>query len=224
MLRAIITTLIRLVSGFAAFIACYFLVLLVLSHVGVNSCPVNGNDVMIYLTTDEIHTDLVLPANTKLFNWNACLGKKELPPGSPAPYLAFGWGDKAFYLETPGFADLKLNVALKAGFGLTPSAIHIARCREPIIDAHTIPLQLTTGEYQNLIAYLTGSFKTGAYGHLISINTPSNYPAGDLFFEANRHYSIFYTCNTWANNALKSCGQKACVWTVFYNGIFNQYK
>jgi hypothetical protein len=34
---------------------------------------------------------------------------------------------------------------------------------------------------------------------------------------------MFHTCNTWANNGLKSCGQKAALWTPFDSGIFGQY-
>jgi hypothetical protein len=39
-------------------------------------------------------------------------------------YLAFGWGDKGFYLNTPEWADLKVSTALNAAFGLSSSAIH----------------------------------------------------------------------------------------------------
>lgn len=32
-------------------------------------------------------------------------------------YIAFGWGDKGFYLDTPTWADLKFSTAFKAAFG-----------------------------------------------------------------------------------------------------------
>jgi len=35
---------------------------------------------------------------------------------------------------------------------------------------------------------------------------------------------LFHTCNTWANNALKACGQKASLWTPFDTGIFYHYQ
>ncbi|HXU27639.1 MAG TPA: DUF2459 domain-containing protein, partial [Bacteroidia bacterium] len=46
----------------------------------------------------------------------------------------------------------------------------------------------------------------------------------DSFYEAVGVYGLFYTCNTWANNGLKYCGQKACLWTPFEKGIFYQYR
>jgi hypothetical protein len=50
------------------------------------------------------------------------------------------------------------------------------------------------------------------------------YGDNDAFYEAIGSYNLFKTCNTWTNNALKSCGQKACFWTPFESGIFYQYK
>ena len=39
-------------------------------------------------------------------------------------YIAIGWGDKGFYLDTPTWADLKFSTAFKAAFWLGNSAIH----------------------------------------------------------------------------------------------------
>ena len=55
------------------------------------------------------------------------------------------------------------------------------------------------------------------------INTDAVYGKNDAFYEANGSYSLFHTCNTWANNGLKACGQKACFWTPFDSGIFYHY-
>jgi hypothetical protein len=44
------------------------------------------------------------------------------------------------------------------------------------------------------------------------------------FYNAKGRYSLFYTCNTWANQALKSANQKAALWTIFDFGIFQHYK
>ncbi|MFP3836064.1 DUF2459 domain-containing protein, partial [Chryseobacterium sp. SIMBA_028] len=46
----------------------------------------------------------------------------------------------------------------------------------------------------------------------------------DAFYDAKGTYSFFYTCNTWANNALKAAGQKAALWTPSDFGIFQHYK
>lgn len=46
----------------------------------------------------------------------------------------------------------------------------------------------------------------------------------DAFFEGVGRYSPLFTCNTWANSALKSCGQKCCLWTALQQPIFRKYK
>jgi Protein of unknown function (DUF2459) len=71
---------------------------------------------------------------------------------------------------------------------------------------------------------VSSSFVIDKKGEYKKIITTANYNSNDAFYDANGRYSLFYTCNTWANNALKSCGQKACWWTPFDSGIFNLYK
>jgi hypothetical protein len=44
------------------------------------------------------------------------------------------------------------------------------------------------------------------------------------FYEAKGSYNLFYTCNTWANQALKAANQKAALWTVLDKGIFYHYE
>ena len=39
-------------------------------------------------------------------------------------YVAFGWGDRAFYLETPQWRDMKVATAFKAVAGLGDTVIH----------------------------------------------------------------------------------------------------
>ena len=85
-------------------------------------------------------------------------------------------------------------------------------------------IMISRDQYSRLITYVQKSFKTDSAGHIINIATKANYNNDDAFYEANRRYNLFYTCNTWANNALKACGQKACVWTSSDKGIFYMYR
>jgi hypothetical protein len=75
-----------------------------------------------------------------------------------------------------------------------------------------------------LTNYIKKSFQRDAEGHFINIKTDANYGKTDAFYEAIGSYSLFHTCNSWTNNALKISGQKACLWTPAQSGIFNQYK
>ncbi len=82
---------------------------------------------------------------------------------------------------------------------------------------------LNKDQYKGLVAYIDSSFRRDAKGNTLNIKTNANYNNQDAFYEAKRKYNLFYTCNTWANGALKACGQKAALWTVSDMGIFYHY-
>ena len=139
-------------------------------------------------------------------------------------YLAMGWGDKGFYLETPTWAQLKFRVAFKAAFALSTTAIHATFYDSLPQNDSCKEIKITKEQYTKLINYITNSFQKDQNGHFIRIVTNANYGKADAFYEANGSYSMLHTCNTWANNGLKSCNQKACLWTPFDTGIFLNYK
>jgi uncharacterized protein (TIGR02117 family) len=139
-------------------------------------------------------------------------------------YLAMGWGDKGFYLQTPTWAELKASVAFKAATGLSSTAIHATYYAAMQENERCKKIMISREQYTRLISYISNSFKKDEQGHFMYIATNANYGSHDAFYEANGSYSLFRTCNTWANSALKSCGQKCCLWTAFDTGIFLKYQ
>ena len=137
-------------------------------------------------------------------------------------YIAFGWGDKGFYLDTPTWADLKFSTAFVAAFWLGTSAMHTTYLHSVAAGPDTVPLYLSQAEYARLVAYIQDSFRYDSAGRVQHIRGHS-YGRDDAFYEARRVYSFLYTCNTWTNNALKASGQRACLWTPSDKGILYQY-
>lgn len=181
-------------------------------------------DITIYILTNGVHTDIVVPLKTADKNWNTEISFENVTkPDTNAKWLAFGWGDKGFYLNTPTWAQLKFSVAFKAAFGLSSSAMHATFHNSLHESASCKRISISTKQYLRLIAYIENSLKLDTNGHVINIKTTANYDNHDAFYEANRRYNLFYTCNTWANNALKACGQKACLWTPRDKPIFDKY-
>jgi uncharacterized protein (TIGR02117 family) len=135
-----------------------------------------------------------------------------------------GWGDKGFYLETPEWSDLKASVAFKAATGLSTTAIHATYYKKMKIGADCKSIIISEEQYQRLINYITESFQKDASENFLPIETNANYSETDAFYEANGSYSLFHTCNTWANNGLKASGQKCCLWTPMDSPIFSKYK
>lgn len=212
------------ILAFIVLVSIYLLSAFVLSRITVEEESNASKDVTIYILTNGVHTDIAVPIKNDQRDWS-----KEIKYSNTAlkdtvmNYLAIGWGDKGFYLETPEWADLKFRVAFNAAFGLGSTAIHATYYNELAENESCKKIMISKNQYTRLIDYIDGSFQKDADGHVINIKTNANYGNFDAFYEANGSYSMFYTCNTWANNGLKKTGQKACLWTIFDTGIFLKY-
>ncbi|MBO9675976.1 MAG: TIGR02117 family protein [Sphingobacteriaceae bacterium] len=215
----------RFCAVFILLIGIYFLTAFCASRITVNPNPVNSKEIAIYIMTNGVHTDIVVPAVTAQVDWTKEISyQNTLAADSSYRYLAMGWGDKKFYLETPEFSDLKLSNGLRAISGLSTSAMHTTYYKNIQEDARCKKIMISTVQYGQLIRYILNSFKKDKAGHLIHVESNIHYDIGDAFYEARGSYSIFKTCNTWANAALKACGQKCCLWTIFDTGIFIKYR
>ncbi len=181
-------------------------------------------DLDIYIFSNGVHTDIVVPICTPYIDWSETIllaNTKSKTPGMR--YIGFGWGDKGFYLDTPTWAELKASTAFVAMFYLGTSAMHTTFYQDMQESEDCIKISISHVDYQKLIRYIQESFRYDEQGQPIYIPGHS-YGSDDSFYEAHRTYGWFYTCNTWANDALKYCGQKASLWTPFDTGIFYQYR
>lgn len=186
---------------------------------------VEPKTVEMYIFTNGVHTDLVVPVKTKYTDWS-----KKLPFGntkgadSDQDYIAFGWGDKGFYLDTPTWADLKFSTAFKASFWLSDSAMHCTYYKKMKVGKDCKKIMLTEKQYQDLIKFIDDKFDKDSAGNYHLIKTDAVYGKDDAFYDAKGSYNFAYTCNTWANDGLKAAGQKAALWTPTDFGIFRHYK
>jgi uncharacterized protein (TIGR02117 family) len=223
--KKIAKVILRLVLGFVAFILLYLLSAFLFSIWTVKKETTTSNDVAIYILTNGDHTDIVVPVKNGITDWSREISYENTVSGdTTGKYLAIGWGDKGFYLSTPTWADLKFSTAFKAAFALSTSAIHATYYQVMPENNDCKKIMISHEQYKRLVAFVDSSFKRDAEGKVINIKTNANYDKNDAFYEAKRKYNMFYTCNTWANNALKSCGQTACLWTPFDRGIFYHYR
>jgi uncharacterized protein (TIGR02117 family) len=223
--KRVLNSIAWLLLGFVAFVSFYIFLVLVISLISVNNKPVASNDVSIYILTNGDHTDIIVPVKNKLKDWSKEVSyQNTISRDTNAKYVALGWGDKGFYLNTPTWAQLKFSVAFKAAFALSSSAIHSTFCNTPQVGPDCKKIMISNDQYLKLISYVDSTFKRDVQGNVINIKTRANYDNQDAFYEAKGSYNLFYTCNTWANNALKACGQKACLWTTYDQGIFYHYR
>lgn len=213
----------KLLLFIIAFILIYFSLAFVFSRITIEEEIGAKDEVAIYILTNGVHTDIVLPVKNHVIDWSQRVRYFNSDSNNNANFLAMGWGDKGFYLETPTWSDLKASVAFKAATGLSNSAIHTTYYKSMNESDKCKKILISNNQYQRLVTFISTSFQEDSNGHFIQIKTNANYGNSDAFYEANGNYSIFHTCNTWANNALKASGQKSCLWTPFDTGIFLKY-
>lgn len=210
---------------FVCLILLYLFSAFCLSRICVGKELAGKKEISIYILTNGVHTDLVLPTKNDLVDWSREVRfENTIKKDTAMPFIALGWGDKGFYLETPTWADLKFSTAFNAAFALSSSAIHATYYKTMNEGPDCVKIDISKDQYSQLVHYIQNSFGKDEKGHYQNIKSNANYGLNDSFYEAVGSYSLFHTCNTWANNGLKSCGQKASLWTPFDTGIFYHYK
>lgn len=211
--------------SFIGLLVGYLIISLILSWITVKQELETKPEISIYILTNGVHTDIVVPVKSDQIDWSKEVKfTNTLSKDSTYNYIGFGWGDKDFYLNTPEWADLKLSIAFKATFGFGESAMHTTFFKNMIEDEHCKHIEISKEQYLRLIQYIKASFKSNNDGNILLIPTNVVYGDSDNFYEGIGSYSMIHTCNSWVNAGLKSCGQKACLWTPFGFGIFYHYK
>lgn len=222
--KRILRFTLRFVVCIVAFIALYLVAVFLLYRIPVNSHPAQGGDIPIYINSNGVHTDIVVPLKNEVKDWTKdILFTQTVAQDTVANFVAFGWGDKGFYLDTPEWSDLKASTAFKAAFYLGSSAMHTRFYKSLKEDAECKKIMITRDDYAGLVKYIEESFELDNAQKVQWISGHS-YGKFDAFYEAQGRYSLFYTCNTWANQALKAGNQKAALWTPYDKGIFYQYE
>lgn len=187
--------------------------------------PEERGGIPVWLRTNGVHADLVLPAVaphdfTRAFPRTALIDfRREARPLS-FNWIAFGWGDRAFYLNTPTWSELDAGTALRALTGQGPSAMHVEYVRRPE-DYDAQLLWLSTDEYADLVAYVRSGFAVGTADRPRRIDHPG-YFATDAFFEGSGSYSLILTSNEWVRRGLAQAGVRTARWAPFDRALMRQ--
>lgn len=224
--RSLLRISLRTLLCIILFLCLYVLAGLTLPYIAVNSQQdrMQADSIDIYILSNGVHTDLVLPLRNTFQDWSACLDYRNTDAkDSNVQYVAFGWGDKGFYLETPSWADLKASTACKAMFFMSTSAMHVTFYKELKTGPLCRKTSISPARYRDMVRFIRESFQQDEQGKFRYIPGHA-YGKYDGFYDARRVYNLFYTCNTWANEGLKSGRLKACLWTPLDKGILYHYR
>ncbi|MCF4167438.1 TIGR02117 family protein [Zavarzinia compransoris] len=183
--------------------------------------PPDGQTVTVYVHSNGVHVDIVVPMQALGVDWRRDLGPEAFPFADPAAahYVGIGWGDRDFYLNTPTWAEMTVGRALGALFASRGSLVHVTLWRgTPGIGAYTRPVVLGQAQYERLVTALRAGFARDAAGRPRPIEG-YRYSTVDAFYEGVGTYSAFLTCNEWAAARLREAGVAVGVWSPFPFGI-----
>ena len=208
-------------ASFFSLIALWFTCAWLLPKIKCNSNNIGPpKTISIFVKSNGMHTDIVMPISNKCFDWNSFIDKAQfLDVNGDYPYMAIGWGGKGFYLNTPTLADLKAKTLANALFGLGSTAMHVTYYKHITSGEQVKQIDISEEAYLNLVSHIMNSFN-------VIDNQPQliphpNYGNHDNFFEAKGTYSVFKTCNVWTGNALKTANIPMGLWTPLEFGVMD---
>ena len=103
--------LVRLLGGLAGAVLLYGLVAAAAMFIPVNrSFDQTPEGVEIFLSSNGIHADIAVPAANAVKDWRA----EGIVTRGDTSYVAFGWGERDFYLKVPTWADFRLTIGLNS--------------------------------------------------------------------------------------------------------------
>ena len=180
--------------------------------------PDQGVD--IFLRTNGVHTWIVVPKTNAIMDWRPYVPGEHLedPRYGAADHVAFGYGNREFYLNTPTWGDLSPRTAALALFGSGPSLLHVEHDHQPRPTDDTRPLTITPDQYRRLAAYIRARFELGPGGETRPL-LGRGYNSWDMFYEARGGYSFVMTCNEWTGRALRHAGIRTGLWTPLAQSI-----
>jgi len=207
-----------------ALVGLYFLTAWICSHIAVNDETTQSVDMHeISILSNGVHTDIVFPVRRDSFDWRSIFPLDHVEDvDSTFAFVAFGWGDKGFFLETPTWGDLKFSTAFKAAFFLSTSAMHVTHWKnKPVDGGNCMSINITNGQFEQLKTNILASFENNIAGKPIRIDH-KGYSNNDCFYEAHGTYSFLNTCNVWTGRTLRESGVRTACWTPFDWGVFEQ--
>ncbi|WP_093223790.1 TIGR02117 family protein [Sphingomonas sp. NFR15] len=175
--------------------------------------------VRIQVSSNGVHTGFIVPVVAAGVDWRGMLRPEDLadPRYAEYPAIAIGWGERAFYLETPSWADVKPLTVLAAAIGSERTVAHVDHLPWPVPDADSRVVTLRPEEYRRLAAFIRASFAPRGWHR-------TGYGRNDAFYAARGRYNALRTCNTWTGDALRYAGVRIGAWTPFPVTVMQWFK
>lgn len=201
--------LFRVVASFVV-VAVGYVALVLVGLIPVNHDFVPDEDgIDIYISSNGVHTDMFVPVTTSVFDWRTVLLEEHFQrPTTRFEYVALGWGDREFYVNTPTWEEMSTATTACALLLPTDTIMH-AQFGYIRAESDSIRrVRLSIAQYERLVASLRSSFRSDAEGNPVRLNVHT-YNSLDCFYGGAGTYHAFNTCNCWTGRMLRESGVKA---------------
>jgi uncharacterized protein (TIGR02117 family) len=178
------------------------------------------NTEKIYVVGDDVHTNIIVPVQNEVFDWQTQLSLQNIGADTTANYryLAFGWGERNFYMNTPTPADFRLSNALKALFLINKSVLYVQGLPTyPAPNANVRCLRINQADYLKLMEHIDRTFEQNPQGEKIRLQ--NGYTPNGGFYASKGRYSILRTCNTWTAEGLRQANVNTPVWAGLSSAV-----
>ena len=180
----------------------------------VEPSPAEEDAVTIFLGTNGIHTDIVMPIVSETVDWRDHFPLSDIK-ASEAPYthISVSWGERSFFLETPTWSELNPLTALGAMTG-GDALLHTAYYNRPKASESRREVHIRPEEYAKLAKSIAADLNPPESRKLYP-----GYGPYDAFYSARGIYHLANTCNQWTSDQLAGAGIKTGWWTPFPGGV-----
>jgi uncharacterized protein (TIGR02117 family) len=178
--------------------------------------PPARDSVRIFVRSNEIHTDLVLPISeeSEEVAWHVLFPPEHFARDvRKAKYVAVGWGNRAFYVATPTWAEFRLSNAAGALFFPSETVLHVEYLHDAAAGWQSREVLLSRAQYGELLKFVRATVgATDERGAAVTATTVT-YGSADRFYVASGRYHLFNTCNQWTGRGLARAGVPVGIWT-----------
>lgn len=172
--------------------------------------------VRIFVRSNEVHTDLVLPVvcDRPDVDWRRSFPLRDFWGNVREPqYVAVGWGNREFYVNTPTWAQFKITSACGALFWPSDTVLHVEYLGDVSPGESMRSVRLTREQYRRLAAFVEASIGEKHESGAAHTASETSYGPRDRFYIARGRYHCFNTCNQWTGRGLRTAGVPTGIWT-----------
>jgi len=177
--------------------------------------PPAADYVVVFVRSNEVHTDLVLPVRSAGgVEWRQLFPPEHFRANVRADkYIAFGWGNRRFYIDTPTWAQFRLTTACGALFWPSEPVLHVEYLADAAPGEWTHEVRLTREQYARLAEFVHSTVDGADESGPATLASDSSYGSTDRFYTATGRYHCFNTCNQWTGRGLARAGVPIGIWT-----------